>query len=328
MTMKKTRVAVIGVGHLGTIHTEKYASMEEVDLVGVVDTDPGRAEEIAAKFKTIMYKSPAELVGRVDAVSIVTPTNNHHKVGIELLKKGVDVLIEKPIAMDASEAESLIRAGEESGAIIQVGHLERFNGAVMALQGRVSNPMFIESNRLSPFPNRSTDVDVILDLMIHDIDIILNLVDSEVAEVDAVGIPVITKKIDLASAHIRFENGCLANITASRVSANRTRELHLFQADTCISIDYAHQHISIGRVIPEAGAEPPKMVNEEIDIEKKDSLMEELKAFVRCSKSKERPLVSGEEGLKALKVATMVQEAVELSMAGLTSKNRAPDTLV
>ena len=328
MTMKKTRVAVIGVGHLGSLHAEKYASLEEAELVGVVDTDPGRAEEIAAKHKTRAYKSPAELVGVVDAVSIVTPTNYHHKVGIELLKEGIDLMIEKPIAMDTDEAMDLIRVGEETGAIIQVGHLERFNGAVMALDGRVSTPMFIESNRLSPFPNRSTDVDVILDLMIHDIDIILNLVDSEVADVDAVGIPVITEKVDVASAHIRFENGCLANITASRVSANRTRELHLFQADTRISIDYAHQHISIGRVIPGAGVEPPKMVSEEIDIEKKDSLMEELKAFIRCSVACERPLVSGVEGLKALKVATMVQEAVELSMAGLTSRKKAPDTLV
>lgn len=328
MTMKKIRVAVVGVGHLGSIHAEKYASMEEAELVGVVDTDAKRAEEIAAKHKTKAYKSPAELVGLVDAVSIVTPTNYHHTVGIELLSKGVDLMIEKPIAMDTESAQSLIRAGEEAGAIIQVGHLERFNGAVMALEGRVSNPMFIESSRLSPFPNRSTDVDVILDLMIHDIDIILNLVDSEVAEVDAVGIPVITEKVDVASAHIRFENGCLANITASRVSKNRTRELHLFQTDTCISIDYAHQHISIGRVIHGVGVEPPKMVNEEIDIEKKDSLMEELKAFIKCSATKGKPLVSGIEGLKALKVATMVQEAVELSMAGPTSRNRAPDTLV
>ncbi len=324
---KKTRVAVIGVGYLGSLHAEKYSAIEEADLVGVVDTDARRAEEIAAKFHTRAYKSPAELDGLVDAVSIVTPTNDHTKIGVEQLLKGVDVLIEKPIAMDTDEAMSLIRVGEKTGAIIQVGHLERFNGAIMALGGMALNPMFIESNRLSPFPNRSTDVDVILDLMIHDIDIILNLVDSEVAGIDAVGIPVITRKVDVVSAHIRFENGCVANITASRVSKNRLREIHLFQTDTCISIDYAHQHISIGRVIHGAGAEPPRMVNEEIDIEKKDSLMEELKAFLKCSATKERPLVSGAEGLKALKVATMVQEAVERSVAGFTPENAPPGTL-
>ena len=325
---KNTRLAVIGVGYLGSLHAEKYSAIEEADLVGVVDTDARRAEEIAAKFHTRAYKSPADLDGLVDAVSIVTPTNDHQKIGIDQLSKGVDVLIEKPITMDTDEARSLIRVGAKSGAIIQVGHLERFNGAVMALNGRVSNPRFIESNRLSPFPNRSTDVDVILDLMIHDIDIILNLVDSEVAEVNAVGIPVITSKVDVASAHIRFKNGCLANITASRVSNNRLREMHIFQTDTCISIDYARQHISIGRVIPGAGVEGPRMVNEEIEIEKKDSLMEELKAFIKCSAAKERPLVSGAEGLKALQVATMVQKAIERSMTMSTPKNRPPGTLV
>ena len=328
MTTKKTRVAVIGVGHLGSLHAEKYAAIEEADLVGVVDIDERRAAEIAAKVKTRAYKSPAELYGLVDAVSIATPTNSHQKIGIDFLSKGVDVLIEKPIAMNTESALSLIRVGEKTGAIIQVGHLERFNGAVMALNGRVSNPMFIESNRLSPFPNRSTDVDVILDLMIHDIDIILNLVDSEVAGVDAVGIPVITKKVDVVSAHIQFKNGCVANITASRVSRNRLREICLFQADTCIYIDYARQHISISRVVPGAGGGPPSMVNEEIDIEKKDSLMEELKAFLKCSAGKERPIVSGTEGLKALQVATMVQEAVKISMAGFTPENGPPGTLV
>ena len=328
MTMKKIRVAVIGVGHLGSLHAEKYASIEDAELVGVVDIDERRAGEVAAKLKTKAFRSLAELDGLVDAVSIVTPTNAHRKVGVDQLSKGVDVLIEKPIAMDTDEARSLIREGEKTGAIIQVGHLERFNGAVMALGDRVSNPMFIESNRLSPFPNRSTDVDVILDLMIHDIDIILNLVDSEVADIDAIGIPVITQKVDVASAHIRFKNGCLANITASRVSNNRLRELRLFQADTCISIDYARQHISIARVVPGVGEEGPRMVDEEIDIEKKDSLMEELKAFIKCSATKEKPLVSGTEGLNALQVATMVQEGIELSMAGFTAKNRPPGTLV
>ncbi len=327
MTMKKTRVAVIGVGHLGSLHAEKYAAIEGADLVGVVDIDERRAGEIAAKVKTRAYKSTAALDGLVDAVSIVTPTNSHQKIGIDFLSKGVDVLIEKPIAMDTDEALSLIRVGEKTGAIIQVGHLERFNGAVMALNGRVSNPMFIESNRLSPFPNRSTDVDVILDLMIHDIDIILNLVDSEVVGVDAVGIPVITDKTDVASAHIRFKNGCVANITASRVSKNRLRELRLFQAEMCISVDYAHQHISISKVLPGVGDAPPSMVSEELDIEKKDSLMEELKAFLKCSAGKERPIVSGVEGLKALQVATMVQEAVKISMAGFTPENGPPDTL-
>ncbi len=327
MTMKKIRVAVIGVGYLGSLHAEKYAGIEGAELVGVVDLDGARAEEVAAKVRTKAYQSYKDLFGRVDAVSIATPTENHLSVGMDFLSKGIDVLIEKPVAMNTDEARTLISESEKTGAILQVGHLERFNGAVMALNGRVSNPVFIESHRLSTFPNRSTDVDVILDLMIHDIDIILNLVGSEVRSVDAVGIPVITDKVDIANARIKFKNGCVANVTASRVSMERVRKMRLFQADAHISIDYANQHISISRIVPDEDGGRPKVVNEELDIEKSDSLLEELKAFIKCSANRTTPLVSGAEGLVALEVAFSIQKSVKASMAEFTHHPGVPSAL-
>jgi predicted dehydrogenase len=327
MTMKKIRVAVIGVGYLGSLHAEKYAGIEGAELVGVADLDGPKAEEVAAKVRTKAYQNHKDLFGRVDAVSIATPTEHHLSVGMDFLSKGIDVLIEKPIAMDTDEARTLISESEKTGAILQVGHLERFNGAVTALDGRVSNPMFIESNRLSPFPDRSTDVDVILDLMIHDIDILLNLVGSEVRSVDAVGIPVVTEKVDIANARIKFANGCVANVTASRVSEERLRTMRLFQADAYISIDFAHQHISVSRTVHATDGGRSKVVKEELDIEKSDSLMEELKAFLKCSATRTTPLVSGTEGLVALEVATRIQDSVKASMSEFTRHLKVPSAL-
>lgn len=313
--MKKIRVAVVGVGYLGRLHAEKYADLEKAELVGVADLDVERANEVAAAAGTTPYTNYKDLFGKVDAVSIVTPTESHCKIGMDFLGRGVDVLIEKPIAMDLDEAERLIEAARENNAILQVGHLERFNAAVVALNGRLGDPVFIESFRLSPFPNRSTDVDVILDLMIHDIDIILNLVNSDVERIDAVGIPVVSHKVDIANARLTFKNGCVANVTASRVSKERVRKVNLFEHDACISIDYATQSIEISRLLPSEDGGVSSLVDEEIKIEKRDSLKEEIRSFLECSASREAPLVSGVDGRKALEVAERIQESARITMA-------------
>lgn len=314
--MKKIKAAVIGVGYLGRLHAEKYSQIEEVELVGVMDIHPERAAEVAEQTKCRAFKTYEELFGLVDAVSVVTPTESHLKVGKDFLDRGKHVLIEKPIAVDTREAEELISTAEKAGVVLQVGHLERFNAAVVALEGRLGNPMYIESQRLSPFPNRSTDVDVVLDLMIHDIDIILNLVDSEVKSVDAVGIPVVTDKVDLANARIKFDNGCVADVTASRVSKERKRQIRIYQSDSFITIDYANQHILTTRIVPDRDGGYATLVDEDSDLEKRDSLLEEIRSFVKCSATGTSPLVSGRDGLVALEVASRIQSSVEASMKG------------
>jgi len=320
--MKRIKAGVVGVGYLGRFHAQKYKLIDGADLVGVVDIDAGRAAEVAAETGTAAYRDYKDLFGRVDAVSIATPTESHCSIGVEFLKRGVDVLIEKPMALNTGEADILIREADGSGALIQVGHLERFNPAVLALEGMVHDPMFIESQRLSPFPERRTDIDVILDVMIHDIDIILNLVDSDLQEIKAVGIPVLTNTVDMSNARLSFRNGCVANVTASRVSKDRVRKIRIFQHDAFISIDYAQQHISITRVAAD-GKGGKRLMEEELDIEKRDSLLEEIKAFVRCSAERTPPLVSGHVGKTALDAARKIQDSVRVSMAEFMGKSKA-----
>ncbi len=316
--MKKTKVAVIGTGYLGRFHAEKYSKLESTDLVAVVDADKSRAEEVAKANNTKAVDSYEQLYDIIDAASVVTPTETHAKIGIDLLKRGIHVLIEKPMAANTEEAEALIRAAEEGGAVLQVGHLERFNPAVVALKGKVENPVFIESHRLSPFPHRSTDVDVVLDLMIHDIDIILNLVGAEIESVDAVGIPVISKKIDIANARLQFKNGCVANVTASRVSRETLRRIRIFQPETYVSIDYAKQHISISK-LERGKMELPSLKEEELELERKDSLYEEIKSFTECASGNMRPLVGGKDGKRALIVAAEIQRSVAESLEKIHS---------
>ncbi len=318
------KVAVIGTGYLGRFHAEKYANLEGVELVAVVDIDKARAEEIASGLphspsgSVKACSSYNEIINEVDAVSIVTPTNTHLSIGKDFLSKGINVLMEKPMALNSAEAGELIEASQKSGAILQIGHLERFNAAVVALKERDVTPMFIESHRLSGFPNRGTDVDVILDLMIHDIDIILNLVSSEIESVDAAGVPIVSNKVDIANARLTFENGCVANVTASRVALEPMRRLRIFSSDAYIAVDYAKQHISISRkdIDKESGA--LKVATEELDIEMKDSLNEEIKSFIDCIKSNKQPLVSGHDGKRALEVAQMIQDSVSKSMKKLS----------
>lgn len=318
--MRRIRVGVVGAGYLGRFHVQKYAELSEAELVGVVDIDRDRAEKAARGTGAFVSTDYKDLYGKVDAVSIVTPTETHHRIGMDFLSRGVDVLIEKPITVTCHEAEELVKEAEKNSAILQVGHLERFNPAVLALDGRLNNPMFIESHRLSPFPYRSIDVDVVLDLMIHDIDIILNLVDSDVESVDAVGIPVISKKVDIANARLKFRNGCVANVTASRVSKETVRKIRLFQADAYISIDYAAQQIAIFKRVADKSGALPSIVEEDIEIARRDSLMDEIKSFLECSASRRPPLVSGSDGKRALEVARKIQDSARSSVAAMLGR--------
>ncbi len=316
--MKKIRTAVIGVGYLGRLHAQKYASIpDSVELVGVCDADPARAREVAFACGADAFPSYESFFGRVDAVSIVTPTENHHRVAMEFLSRGIDVLVEKPITVTSAEADELIREAGGKKAVLQVGHLERFNAAVAALDGRVKNPMHLEADRLTPFPNRATDVDVILDLMIHDLDIVLNIAGSDIENIEAFGMPVVTDKTDYATARIRFKNGRTAQITASRVSKDKVRRLRVYQDREYITVDYADQRMSIVR----AGG-PASIAEEEIKIEKRDALLEEIRSFIRSCACRGAPVVSGEDGLRALEAAEMVQQAVASSARGFSSDGR------
>ncbi|MBI5327081.1 MAG: Gfo/Idh/MocA family oxidoreductase [Deltaproteobacteria bacterium] len=310
--MKKIKAAVIGVGHLGKFHAEKYASLANVELIAVVDTDKKRAQEAASNFKTNAFYSHQDILSRekVDAVSIVVPTYLHYQIAKDFIAQGVDILLEKPITNTIEEADELIREAGNRKIILQVGHLERFNAAVIAAEDVVSSPLFIECHRLSPFPNRGADVDVILDVMIHDIDIIMNFVKSEVESVDVVSMPVITDKADIANARIRFANGCIASVTASRVSNERARKITLFQRDAYIIIDYANQNMAVFRKASPKNGEPAYIMEEDVKIKKNDILLEEIKAFVSSVITRTPPLVSGEGGRRALKVAQMIQKEV------------------
>ncbi len=309
--MKKLRVGVIGVGYLGTFHAEKYAEMEEVDLVGVVDINKHQAEKVSAKLSTVPYQSYRDLMGKVDAVSIVVSTPAHFTISKDFLENDIDVLIEKPMTTTIEEADELIRIAASRDLIIQVGHLERFNPAVIALRNFAKEPMFIESDRLSVYKERGTDVSVVLDLMIHDIDIVLSFVKSEVKSIHAAGIPVISEHVDIANARIEFENGCVANITASRISTRDERKIRLFQRDAYLSVDFANHEVTI--VSQDGGSEGsliPGMGIKQFSFSKGDALNDELKAFVKAVIQREAPEVTGQVGRDALKIALAVVDRI------------------
>ena len=312
--MEPIRVGVIGVGYLGKFHAEKYARMKDVKLVGVADIVSERAEIVAKRLETESFADYRDLMGKVDAVSVVVPTPLHFAISRDFLENNVDILVEKPIAETLEEADALIEMADSRGSIIQVGHLERFNPAVVALRNVVSRPLFIESHRLSIFNERGTEVDVVLDLMIHDIDIILNLVKSEVKSIQAAGVPVVSSCVDIANARLVFENGCVANVTASRISMKNMRKIRIFQKDTYASVDYAGSSITIIRKDGQgAGLPIPGMSMERSCFEKADSLQSELGAFVESVKSRQAPLVSARDGRNALCVALGVIEQIEES---------------
>lgn len=320
--MKRIRTAVIGVGHLGRFHAQKYALLPEAELVGVADASPERAAAVAAEVKTKAFTSYRELFGLkgsnplVDAVSIATPTDSHFSIGMEFLSRGIDVLIEKPVTSSAGEARLLVEEAERRKAVLQVGHIERFNPAITALAGRLKDPVYIECARESAFPNRSTDVDVTLDLMIHDIDIVLGLVNAEITEVQAAGVAVLTDKADVASARLCFKNGCVAVFTANRAARERVRKITIYQKDGYFSADYANQLLAFSKVTRPAGASFGELTYEDIPIEKKDTLLEEIRSFVKCSAQRSVPIVSGAGALQALEVAERIQEAMALHSGG------------
>jgi predicted dehydrogenase len=298
------RAAVIGVGHLGKQHARLYADLEGIELVGVVDIVKSRAEEIAALYKTEAYTDYRELFGKVDAVSLAVPTTDHATIGVELMENGIDVLVEKPIASTAAEAEKLIEAARRNKRVLQVGHVERFNPVVALAREAATKPQFFEIHRLAAFSPRSLDIDVVLDLMIHDIDIVLSLVPAPVREVRAVGIPVLSQRADIANARVEFEDGCVANFTASRVSFEKIRKLRFFQPHDYISVDYASQtgtmvSLRMGRV-QERKLEPPNQ----------EPLKVELAAFGECVRKRGTPAVSGEDGLRALELAMRINAAI------------------
>jgi predicted dehydrogenase len=310
---KRTRVGVVGVGYLGKFHADKYHALPEAELVGVVDSDPKRAENIAERCQTQAFERPEDLIGKVDAVSIVVPTQAHFDVGRLFLENDVDILIEKPMTTSLDQADALIQIAESRGLIIQVGHLERFNAAVVALQGIVKKPMFIESHRLGVFTPRAADVSVVLDLMIHDIDIISSFVRSEVKHIHAAGVPVITEHVDIANARLEFENGCVANVTASRVSMKQQRKIRMFQRDAYISVDFAGREITIVNRDPNSDAEGPipGMAIQNMCFSSGDALEDEIKAFLHSVQKRQVPEVNGPVGREALKIALNIMDQIQ-----------------
>ena len=309
---KKLRVGVVGTGYLGKFHAEKYARMDDVDLVGIADINKSQAEKIAKKYSVKAYASHKDILDKVDAASIVVPTPAHFKVSHDFLKHDVDVLIEKPMTTTIEEADELIGLAESKGLIIQVGHLERFNPAVVALRDYVKKPVFIESHRLSTYKERAVDVSVVLDLMIHDIDIISNFVKSKVKSIHVAGIDVISKHVDIANARLEFENGCVANVTASRISTRDERKIRLFQRDAYISVDFANHGITIVKKNDkDKSSIIPGMKINKLCFNKGDALDDELKSFVKAIKNRESPEVTGQVGRSALKIALSIMQQIE-----------------
>jgi predicted dehydrogenase len=315
--MKRLRCAVVGCGYLGRFHAQKYSALERCELVGIADPAADARARVGAELCVATHADYRELLGRVDAVSIATPTALHHAVARDFLRAGSHVLVEKPIAATAGEARELIEIARTAGRVLQVGHLERFNPVIVAAADLLANPRFIESNRLAPFKPRGTDVSVVLDLMIHDIDLIEHVVRSPIAAIDAIGAPVFTDEIDIANARIRFENGCVADVTASRISLKSERKLRVFQADAYLSIDLQQKLLTVARrpAVIEPGV-MPKVDLEERSFEPGDALLAEIVAFLDAAEHGGAPVVSGEDGLRALVTATRIADLVSGAEAG------------
>jgi len=308
--MSNVRIGVIGVGHLGQHHARLLAAMDGVALVGVCDVNRARADEIGTKFGAPAFSEARELVGRVDAVTVAVPTVAHLDVGLPFLHAGVATLIEKPIAPSVADADRLVEAAERGGAMLATGHTERFNPAVAAALPIISGPRFIEIHRLGTFPERSLDIDVIFDLMIHDLDLLLRVVGSEVTSIEAVGVNVLTAKADIANARLRFASGCIANLTASRISRERVRKARFFQNDAYVSIDYAAQELEVFRLVKNGPR--PIIHGGKVDVVNEEPLRRELADFVEAVRSGRQPGVTGRDGRLALELATRVAHTMGL----------------
>ncbi len=304
LTMNEVKVGVIGVGHLGKIHAQIYQQLPKAELVAISEINPHRLKKISSQLNVpgcIDYK---ELFGRIEAASVVAPTSAHYKIAQDLLNQGISVLIEKPFTTNLAQADKLIRLARRKKLVLQVGHIERFNSAVIAAKKSIQNPRFIECHRLSPFPNRGLDVGVILDLMIHDIDIILGLVKSKIIKIDAVGVNVLTPFEDIASARLEFANGCICNLTSSRVSEETMRKIRIFFKNTYISLDYKNEQ---GFVFQRKKG---GIFKKSLPIEKEPSLMKELASFLDCVAKHKKPIVSGEIARQALAIALEIKRKI------------------
>lgn len=309
--MTCVRAAVIGAGYLGRFHAQKYRALPGAELVAIVDTDEATRSKVGGELGCEALADYRELLGRVDAVSVVTPTPLHHAIARDFLESGAHVLVEKPITATIEEARDLVETAARCARVLQVGHLERFNPAIVSVEGILEAPRFMESHRLAPFKPRGTDVSVVLDLMIHDIDLMQNMVGSPIASIDAVGASVFTDEIDIANARIRFADGCVADATASRISMKSERKLRVFQADAYLSIDLQQKVLTLVR--KGAGMLPggmPKVDIEERNFDAGDALLDEIGSFLECIASGRRPVVSGEDGMRALETAIRIGELV------------------
>jgi predicted dehydrogenase len=309
------RVAVIGVGAVGKHHARILSQLAGVELVGVVDINEGRAREVGGLVNAHPLVNAAELTGRVDAVTVAVPTQSHLQVALPFLQRGTAVLVEKPIARDEREAEQMIAAAASSGAVLAVGHTERYNPAVTAIRPLLDHPRFIEVHRLGTFPDRSLDIDVVFDLMIHDLDVVLSIVPSEIVAVEAVGVAVLTPKPDIANARLKFASGCIANITASRISKDRIRKIRIFQRDAYLSVDYAAQEVERWRLVRGTAA-MPAIDGGKLEVPNEEPLKRELADFIGAVREKRDPGVTGADGLRALRLAQRITDAMTASENG------------
>jgi predicted dehydrogenase len=308
MSMKKLRIGVVGVGHIGSNHARLYAEIPSADFIAVYDLDPTRGNAIGKKFSAGTAKSLDEFIEQIDAASVATPTSTHYEVARALLARGKHLLVEKPITDDTAHAGELVELAARNGLILQVGHVERFNPVLSALEKHLTHPRFIEAHRLSPYPERSTDIGVVLDLMIHDLEIILHFVRSPLQSIDAVGVPVLSRSEDIANARLRFENGCVANITSSRISPERMRKIRVFQEDAYLSLDYQNQS---GEIYRRAGG---RITRDKVGIEREEPLKRQLTSFIECASTGREPRVSGFQATAALELAVEITKRIASSV--------------
>ena len=314
--MKEIRIGVVGIGHLGNYHLQKYRALTGCRIVGVADIKKERAEKAAVEYDCPAVPDYRKLIGSVDAVSIAVPTVSHYPIARDFLEAGIDVLLEKPIATTIEEADELIAIAEKKGLIFQIGLIERFNPAIVALGAVMGKPLFIETHRLHPFFERGTDVDVILDLMVHDLDIILHFVNSKVTNVEAVGVSILSDKVDIANARITFSSGCVANVTASRVTGKTMQKIRFFGFEGYHAVDYGKRElVSLGRKNADGKVE---ISANPVEVKKLDPLEEEIRSFVESVISRSTPLVTAKEGRDALELALLIAEKIRLSQEKLS----------
>ena len=309
MSITKVRVGVVGVGHIGSNHARLYAEVPSANFTGVYDVDVARGNAVGKKFGATSARSLDEFIGMVDAASVATPTNTHYEIARSLLAHGKHALVEKPITDNTTHAAELTELAARKGLILQVGHVERFNPVLSALEKHLTHPRFIEAHRLAPYPGRSTDIGVVLDLMIHDLEVILHFVRSPVQSIDAVGVPVLSHGEDIANARLRFENGCVANVTSSRISPERMRKIRVFQEDAYLSLDYQNQS---GEIYRRSGG---RITRDRVEIEREEPLKRQLTSFIECASTGRQPRVSGYQATAALELAVEITKRIASSSA-------------